>query len=515
MGEAPALDETTRSFVRRAMSAGLVEIDELKKVVVSLMADSPQFTAQRLADGLVAAGILTPWQQAKLLAGKSKGFYLGSYRLLRPLGKGGMGVVYLGEHHVKKRLVALKILPPEASRDQRRIARFKEETRACAQLDHTHIVRAYGFSEAGGKLYFVMEYVDGIDLQQAVARDGVMAFSDAMDLLIQATQGLAHAHQRGIIHRNIKPSNLLLRSDGTLKVSDLGLARIGWSTDEQSEKRRLMGTADFVSPEQAINSTAVDARTDIYSLGCNLFFLLTGRSPYQRDTVAERLAEHQTAPIPDIRTYRRDCPAAIAELAMRMMAKRPEDRPKSAIELLSQLTRLSGLACDASMVSSEVWQEVDIAEYLGSEDDADRNARYESIRQRHDARSSENGSESDVQVDTCAENSDEDLSGSASDQSAETSRGRDSRRNTGIASASTAQAKPASATDSSRRRPVRPPKQKRFSKSGPSRLRSLGDLDRLKTIGAIVLTIFTVGCLGYSGHRYYNGPQVRVLEGID
>lgn len=284
---APALDEGTRSFVRRALAAGLVEIDDLKKVVVSLMADSPQFTPQRLADGLVGAGILTPWQKAKLLAGKSKGFYLGSYRLLRPLGKGGMGVVYLGEHQVMKRLMALKILPPKASKDQRRIARFKEEARACAQLDHPNIVRAYDFSEAGGKLYIVIEYVDGIDLQQVVVRDGVMGFSDAMDVLIQATEGLAHAHQRGIIHRDIKPSNLLLRTDGVLKVSDLGLARIGWSIDDESEKRRLMGTADFVSPEQAINSKAVDARADIYSLSCSLFFLLTGRSPYQGDTMVD------------------------------------------------------------------------------------------------------------------------------------------------------------------------------------------------------------------------------------
>ena len=347
-GESLALDEATRSFVRRALAAGLVEIEELKKVVVSLMADSPQFTPHRLADGLVGAGILTPWQRAKLLAGKSKGFYLGSYRLLRPLGKGGMGVVYLGEHHVMKRLMALKILPPEASKDERRIARFKEEARACAQLDHPNIVRAYDFSEAGGKLYIVMEYVDGIDLQQAVARDGVMTFSEAMDVLTQAAQGLAHAHERGIIHRDIKPSNLLLRTDGVIKVSDLGLARIGWSIDEENEQRRLMGTADFVAPEQAINSKAVDARADIYSLSCTLFFLLTGRSPYQGDTVAKRLAKHQTAPIPDIRAFRSDCPAAIAELAMRMMSKRPEDRPKSAIELVSQLKRLSGLGRDAS-----------------------------------------------------------------------------------------------------------------------------------------------------------------------
>ncbi len=340
----PVLDETTRSFVRRSLTAGLVELDDLKKVVVSLMTESDKFTPQRLADGLVGAEILTQWQANKLLAGKSRGFYLGSYRLLRPLGKGGMGVVYLGEHHVMKKLAALKILPPEATQDERRIERFKEEARACAQLEHPNIVNAYDFAEAGGKLYIVMEFVDGIDLQYAVQRDGVMSVADALDALTQATDGLAHAHERGIIHRDIKPSNLLLRTDGVVKVSDLGLARIGWGDNSSGGKNRLTGTADFVAPEQAINSNAVDARADIYSLGCTLFFLLAGRSPFDGDTVAKRLAKHQTAAVPDLRNFRKDCPAAIAELVMRMMAKRPDDRPKSAVELLSQLRRLGGVS---------------------------------------------------------------------------------------------------------------------------------------------------------------------------
>jgi eukaryotic-like serine/threonine-protein kinase len=337
--QSPVLDEATRSFVRNSLAAGLVSIDDLKKVVMSLMSESDQFDPQRLATGLMCAGMLTPWQANKLLAGKCRGFYLGSYRLLRPLGKGGMGVVYLGEHHVMKRLMALKILPPEATQDPRRIERFKAEARACAQLDHPNIVRAYDFSEAGGKLYIVMEYVDGIDLQYAVQRDGVMSIQDALDVMSQATAGLAHAHERSIIHRDIKPSNLLLRTDGVVKVSDLGLARMGWSDGDA--ERRLLGTADFVAPEQAINSAHVDARADIYSLGCSLFYLLTGVTPFVGSAI-QRLAKHQAAPIPDIRSYRSDCPSAVAELALRMMAKRPEDRPKSASELLAQIKRLAG-----------------------------------------------------------------------------------------------------------------------------------------------------------------------------
>lgn len=341
----PVLDEATRSFVRRALDAGLVELDDLKKVVVSLMAESESFSPQRLAGGLVGAGILTQWQANKLLAGKCRGFYLGSYRLLRPLGKGGMGIVYLGEHQVMKRLMALKILPPEAIVDPRRIERFKAEARACAQLDHPNIVRAYDFAQDGGNLYIVMEYVDGVDLQYAVHRDGPMSVADALDALIQATRGLSHAHERGIIHRDIKPANLLMRTDGVVKVSDLGLARVGRGLEGEPEKQRLMGTADYVAPEQAIDSKGVDARSDIYSLGCTLYYTLSGKSPFE-GTAYQRLAKHQTAPVPDIRTVRPDCPAVIAELIARMTAKRPENRPKSAAELLVQLERLAGSGGD-------------------------------------------------------------------------------------------------------------------------------------------------------------------------
>lgn len=370
----PVLDDATRSFIKRTLSASLVELDDLKKVVVSLMAESPDFSPRRLAEGMIGAGVLTQWQATKLLAGKSKGFYLGSYRLLRPLGRGGMGVVYLGEHHVMKRLMALKILPPEATADPRRIKRFQDEAKACAQLDHPNIVRAYDFAEAGGKLYIVMEYVDGIDLHHAVVRDGKMSVAEAVDALTQAASGLAHAHERGIIHRDIKPSNLMLRTDGTVKVSDLGLARIGWVGGDD-ESKRLMGTADFVAPEQAIDSKSVDARADIYSLGCSLYFLLTGKAPFDGASVQQRLAKHQTAPIPDVRVLRPNCPAAIAELLMRMMAKRPEDRPKSAVELVTQLKRLGASSATItrerlSSVASAGDSSVDDALYQATIDDS-------------------------------------------------------------------------------------------------------------------------------------------------
>ncbi len=342
---APALDDATRDFVRASLVAGVLELDDIKKVVVSLLAESPLMDRDRLAAGLVGAGLLTSWQSKKLAEGYTKGLFLGSYKLLRPLGRGGMGVVYLGEHRVMKRPMALKVLLNAEAKDNRRIDRFQSEARAAAQLDHPNIVRAYDFAEDNGRLFIAMEYVEGIDLQRAVQRDGVLSPEAALDAIAQAAAGLAHAHGRGIVHRDIKPANLLLRSDGVLKISDMGLARIGWQGEEtNSEGRpRLIGTSEFLAPEQAIDSRSVDGRADIYSLGCTLYFLLVGSPPYRGATVTERLAKHQTAPPPDIRQLRPDCPAAIAELAVRMMAKRPEDRIPSATELLSQLNRVRAL----------------------------------------------------------------------------------------------------------------------------------------------------------------------------
>ncbi|MDV6031758.1 MAG: serine/threonine protein kinase [Phycisphaera sp. RhM] len=337
----PVLDQATRDFVRRSMQAGLVELADVKKVVVSLMTEDVVFTPDRLAQGLVGADLLTPWQARKLLAGKARGFHLGNYRLLRPLGRGGMGVVFLARHAVMNRLMALKILPAEASKDSRRIERFKEEARASAKLEHPNIVQAFDFSESDGKLFIVMEYIEGVDLHRAVARDGVMSPTEALDAMIQTTDALAHAHQRGIVHRDIKPSNLLLRNDGVIKVSDMGLARIGYTAGTDAPNR-LTGTADFIAPEQAIDSQSVDARADIYSLGCTWYFLLVGKPPFPGTSVAQRLAKHQTAKVPLVSDTRSDCPPAISLLIQRMMSKRPVDRPTSAAELLTQLRRIAG-----------------------------------------------------------------------------------------------------------------------------------------------------------------------------
>jgi eukaryotic-like serine/threonine-protein kinase len=343
-GAANSLDESSRTFVGNVVRSGLVELARLKPVIASLLAQGGQVDPERISAGLVNAGMITNWQSKNLLAGKSRGFFLGSYRLLRPLGMGGMGVVYLAEHKVMQRRMALKILPRAAMADKTRVSRFEAEARAAAQLDHSNIVRAYDFSTAGGKSFIAMEYVEGVDLHRIVDRDGAMSPQAALDAISQAADGLAHAHERGIVHRDIKPSNLLMRHDGVLKVSDMGLARIGMQTDgslTMENPSSMMGTADFLAPEQALDSHTVDGRADIYALGCTLYYLMTGKPPYPGGTLAQRIAKHQTAPPADIRRVRPDCPAAIAELAMHMMAKRPEDRVRSAQELVTQVRRIA------------------------------------------------------------------------------------------------------------------------------------------------------------------------------
>lgn len=182
-----------------------------------------------------------------------------------------------------------------------------------------------------------------------------MTVADTIDALMQATLGLAHAHERGIVHRDIKPSNFLVRIDGVVKLSDLGLARIGVGEAGEPIRKKLMGTTDFISPEQAINGKTVDFTADIYSLGCTVFYMLTGRPPFT-GTAAERLAKHQTIPIPDVREWRPDCPASLVDLIERMTAKRPQDRPKSAVELLSQVQRLGPVSNNGS--SRKIWRPI-------------------------------------------------------------------------------------------------------------------------------------------------------------
>ena len=300
-----------------------------------------------IADALVKDETLTGWQAEKLLQGKHKGFFLGSYRLLRPLGKGGMGAVFLAEHEMMRRRCAIKVLPHSSIKEGSSVLqRFYVEAQAVAALDHQNIVRAYDVSkEIKDKKeihYLVMEYVDGDDVQGIVYESGEIDCVKAADFVRQTANGLAHAHENGLVHRDIKPANLLVDTKGVVKILDLGLARFFDDSDEASltkeHNETVLGTADYLSPEQALNSHDVDHRTDIYSLGCTAYFMLTGHPPFPDGTVAQRLVAHQVkAPTP-ITDERADAPADLVAIIDKMMDKKPEERFQTASDIATTLS---------------------------------------------------------------------------------------------------------------------------------------------------------------------------------
>ncbi len=299
--------------------------------------------AHAFSEWLIQKEYLTQWQSDNIFAGKYKGFFLGQYKLLRAIGAGGMSSVYLAVHTILERQVAIKVLPKSrVTSDSSYLERFLLEAQAVAALDHPNIVRAYDVDTEGNSIYYlVMEYIDGPDLLSLVKKEGPMDIYRAAKYIRQAATGLHHAHMAGLIHRDMKPANLLVDKDDNVHVLDLGLARF---TDEKRTSLTLtydenvLGTADYLAPEQARNSHNVDARADIYGLGCTLYYLLVGHVPFPDGTLAQRIAAHQKRMPTPIREERPDVPDDLAAICWKMMAKDPNDRQQSAQEVVDDLT---------------------------------------------------------------------------------------------------------------------------------------------------------------------------------
>jgi serine/threonine protein kinase len=294
----------------------------------------------RLAELMIQEGLLTRWQADKMLAGKHKGFRLGKYKLLGQIGKGGMSSVYLAEHELMKRRVAVKVLPRNRVNDSSYLERFRLEARAVAKLDDPNIVRAYDIDNEGDVHYIVMEYVDGLDLHQMVAQNGPLDFDTAADYIAQVANGLQHAHEMGLVHRDIKPANCLVDRHNTVKLLDLGLAKL--TEDDQASltmanEENVLGTADYLAPEQALNSHEADHRSDIYSLGCTLYFLITGGPPFPEGSISERLLKHQTTKPESIFKTRPDAPPSLVDICETMMSKKPDERFQSAGDVAARL----------------------------------------------------------------------------------------------------------------------------------------------------------------------------------
>jgi serine/threonine-protein kinase len=306
---------------------------------------------QALGAELVRRGWLTEYQVSRLVNGKGAELILGQYVLLDPLGEGGMGEVFKARHHKLDRLVAVKLIRKDHLGNPDAVRRFHREIQAVAQLSHPNIVAAYDADQSGDLHFLVMEYVEGTDLSRMVRQCGPLPIAHACEYIRQAALGLQHAFEKKMVHRDIKPANLLVSgagsggatSVGVLKISDLGLAR--WrrngngesSSKELTREGAVLGTLDYVAPEQAADSHAVDIRADLYSLGCTFYLLLTGRVPFPGGEAIEKLYRHRFEEPPPLEQVRPETPAEVAAVVRKLMAKQAGDRYQTPAEAAAAL----------------------------------------------------------------------------------------------------------------------------------------------------------------------------------
>jgi eukaryotic-like serine/threonine-protein kinase len=342
------------AFVEVLRRSQLISEDDLPRILKTISASTgDDRTASTVAEHLVTSGHVTKWQAAQLLKGKYRGFLLGKYRFRKPLGRGGMGVVFEAEHLVLGTRVAIKVLPKERGTTDKAVSRFLAEARAAAKLNHPNVLRVHDCDVFEGRQFMVMDLIDGANLGELVDRNGPLSYRNAIELLRQAAAGLGFAHESGVIHRDVKPHNFMVDKNGQLKVADLGLALFQIDSPErytQDGNVAVLGTVDYVAPEQAWDSRKVDRRADMYSLGCTLYFMLTGKAPFDSGSMAQRLAKHQASQPTPIQKYRPDCPAPIVQLCSKMMAKKPAERVQRMQEIVAfcetLLPKLAGTTND-------------------------------------------------------------------------------------------------------------------------------------------------------------------------
>lgn len=343
-------------IVLQIRDIGLIPAERLDAFLKNAALTATPSDAQGLVQEFVRSGDLTEYQAAAILRGETRKLTRGDYVILERIGAGGMGEVLKARHRRLKRVVALKVLAPSAVESEAAIKRFLREVEAVARLNHPNIVTAFDAQLEEGVPYLVMEFVEGSDLSRLVKNHGPLPVERAVDYVLQAARGLEHAHAQGVIHRDIKPANLLLaigQADkqsaesfpaGVVKILDMGLARFHEAAARETagltNTGSVMGTVDYMSPEQAIDTKSADQRSDIYSLGCTLWFLLTARPLYQGDTLMNRMLAHRDAPIPSLTAVRSDCPQPLESLFRRMVAKSVADRPQSMTEAVRELERV-------------------------------------------------------------------------------------------------------------------------------------------------------------------------------
>ena len=337
-------------FVKRLEESGILAGNTLKNFVPP-KADPKD--GDELARELVRKKKLTKFQAEEVYRGKGKALVLGNYTILDKIGAGGMGQVFKAEHRRMRRIVAIKMLPVDMTKNPAVVARFEREVMAAAKLNHPNIVTAFDADNANDVHFLVMECVDGSDLSALVKKNGAFPVEQAVNYVLQAARGLEAAHAEGIVHRDIKPANLLLDKKGTVKILDMGLARIETTGDVATQAEltgtgAVMGTVDYMAPEQALSTKTADARADIYSLGCSLFYLLTGKATYDGETITAKLIAHQSHPIPELRPSCGEAPAELEAVFQKMVAKKTSDRYQTISEVIADLERLTSRKVQAA-----------------------------------------------------------------------------------------------------------------------------------------------------------------------
>lgn len=337
-------------FMNALKRSGLMSGDRIDAIL--RQAPSPILAdATKLPEYFVEKGALTHFQITKLQQGTFQGLVLGHFHILSPLGKGGMSTVYLArDSRAKsegdkkhKSLVALKILPPKRAKEEyRMLARFQREMEICQRVDHPHLTRTYEVGQASGVYYIAMEYIRGDVLRKVVTDRGPLTPTRAARIFSEVAEGLQHAHEKGLIHRDLKPSNIMVTPNGHAKVLDLGLAFDVQEVLPEDIKivggqGYVVGTMDYIAPEQVDSPTGVDARADIYALGCSMYFALTGRPPFPGGTSIEKMKRHRTENPEYIQDLNPTVPAELCRVIERMMEKSPEARHLTAAAVAKAL----------------------------------------------------------------------------------------------------------------------------------------------------------------------------------
>lgn len=355
-------DTSLDAFLDALRRSRLLDADALARLAAPPRAGS----ARELADALIRAGELTHYQAHKLLRGRSQGLVVGPYRILAPLGRGGMGtLVYLARDGRVEAgdaaMAALKVLPHwKAEAEPRALARFRREMDLGRRADHPSVVRARDSGDAEGVHYLALEYVPGQTVRQMVARGGPLPVGEAARAFADVAAGLAHLHARGLVHRDVKPGNVMVRPDGRAVLLDLGLAHApgeALPADPAVVGGRgyVVGTMDYLAPEQARDAVAVGPAADLYGLGCSLYFALTGSAPFPAEGAREKIRRHRRDPVPPVA----GAPPEFARFVQRLMAKSPEERPASAEEVRAELSRWAAPAGEGRRAASPAWELVE------------------------------------------------------------------------------------------------------------------------------------------------------------